>query len=401
MSAESAAQSAPVPSEQVKSEDPPPLGRVRGIGPPRQVIMPSGEVGYVVTRNDDAQRALTHPAFSRGALFRPGAPPFALASSVGTADSLLNMDPPEHTQVRIVVSKAFTRRRVAGMRGGIQEVTDDLLDRMADAGPPVDLVGALCAPLPVTVICQLLGVPYEDRASFRAWTSAAMTVTGYSPEQAAQALQNLSDYLAGLIAKRRTEPADDLLSALVAARDQEERLTEPQLVNLGMLLLIAGHETTLYQLGRSVHALLRRPQLYASLHADPNRVPSAVEELLRLRSSVPGAAPRLTTQDAEIGGVRIPAGSIVMLKLSNANRDPHIIRDPEEMDFNRPDNKHLAFGHGPHFCLGAALARAELQVALAALVRRFPSLRFAVDPATIPWQTGQITEGPMTLPVTW
>ncbi|GAA3932742.1 cytochrome P450 [Actinomadura viridis] len=374
---------------------------VRTAGPVARVTMLSGDAGYVVTRYEEAQQVLTDPAFSRAQTIRSDTPENLPRKHVGAANTLFNMDPPEHTRLRRVVSKAFTRGRVQAMREGIQTVVDGLLDRMVEAGPPVDLVEALCAPLPITEICHLLGVPYEDRAAFRGWTEAIMSISGHPFEEVKRARMALYGYLGGLVAAKRERPGDDLLSALLVLRDQEDRITESELVGLGLTLLIAGHETTMNQLGNSMHALLSRPDLYASLHRDPGLVLTAVEELLRLCPSVGVTTPRLTTRDVRVGDVLIPAGSMVAVSLIAADRDPAVFTDPETMDLARSDNRHMTFGHGPHFCLGVHLARSELQVALSSLVRRFPNLRLAVDPATVRWRTSALVRGPAELPVTW
>jgi nocardicin N-oxygenase len=377
------------------------ITEVRTSGPVARVRMLSGDVGYLVTRADEAQQVLSDPAFSRAATFRPGTPKDLPRKQVGSGSTLFNLDPPEHTRLRRVVAAAFTRRRVEAMREGIEEAVDGLLDAMTEAGPPVDLVQALCAPLPLTEICQLLGVPYEDRASFRAWTEAIMSVRGHTQEEINRSRRALHHYLADLVAARRAEPADDLLSELLVARDQEERITEPELVSLGITLLIAGHETTMNQLGRGVYALLTRPGRYAALHRDPGLVPTAVEELLRMVPSVTVTSPRLTLRDVEIGGVPVPAGSMVAVSSVAANHDPAVFTDPESMDLARTDNKHMTFGHGPHFCLGAQLARTELRTALRELTRRFPTLRLAVPSEAIKWRTNALVYGPHELPVKW
>ncbi|GAA2425816.1 cytochrome P450 [Actinomadura vinacea] len=383
------------------AEGPPLLTEVRVVGPVTRVRMLSGEIGYLVTRFEEAQQVLADPVFSRAALFRPGAPRELPRETVGTPRTLFNMDPPDHTRLRRVVAKGFTRKRIDSLRAGIETVVDGLLDGMAETGPPADLVEALCVPLPVTEICQLLGVPYEDRASFRAWTETVMSVTGYTQEEVGRARQDLHRYLTALVAAKRAEPADDFLSALLVIRDEEDRISEEELVSLGITLLVAGHGTTMNQLGGSVHALLTRPGMYAALHQDPGLIPTAVEELLRLVPAVTVSSPRLATEDVELGGVLVPAGSVVALSAIAANRDPAVFAEPETMDLARPDNHHITFGHGPHFCVGTQLARAELQVAIGSLVRRFPDLRLAVDPAEIRWRTSALIQGPVELPVAW
>ncbi|MGW2314339.1 cytochrome P450, partial [Actinomadura luteofluorescens] len=311
------------------------------------------------------------------------------------------MDPPEHTRLRRAVAQAFNRRRVEAMRAGIAQVVDGLLDEMAAGGPPADLVHALCAPLPLTDICELLGVRREDRDSFRGWAETIMALRGHSPEEIDRARAAIQRYFVDLVAARRAEPAGDLVSELLTMSDRGERITEAELVRLAITLLIAGHGPTMNQLARCVYALLARPELYAALHRDPDLVAPAVEELLRTVPSVPVGTPRLALRDVEIGGVPIPAGSTVAVSALAANHDPASFPDPEVTDLGRTDNKHLTFGHGPHFCIGAQLARTEMRTALAALVRRFPDLRLAVSPGAVQWRVDSLFHGPLELPVTW
>ncbi|GGQ20632.1 nocardicin N-oxygenase [Actinomadura coerulea] len=382
------------------SPAPPPINDVRTPGPVVRARMLSGDVGYAVTRAAEAQHVLCDPAFSSAATFLPRAPAEP-REPVGSSRVLFEMDPPEHTRLRRAVAQAFNRRRVEAMGAGIEEVVDGLLDETAAAGPPADLVQTLCAPLPLTDICELLGVPREDRYSFRGWAETIMALRGHSPREIDRARAAIQRYFADLVAARRADPADDLVSELLTARDREERITEAELVRLAITLLIAGHGPTMNQLARSVYALLTRPEMYAALHRDPELVTTAVEELLRTVPSVPVATPRLALRDVEIGGVPIPAGSTVAVSSLAANRDPALFTDPEVTDLGRTENRHLTFGYGPHFCVGAQLARTELRTALAALTRRFPDLRLAVPPEAVRWRTDSLFHGPVELPVTW
>ncbi|WP_141576732.1 cytochrome P450 [Actinomadura sp. WMMA1423] len=380
---------------------PPPISEVRTPGPVARVRMPTGDIGYVVTRAAEAQHVLSDPAFSSAASFLPRTAADPGDDPVGAGRVLFDMDPPEHTRLRRVVARAFTRRRVESMREGIATAVDGLLDEMAAGGPPADLVQALCAPLPLTDICELLGVPLEDRAPFRAWAETIVAVRGRTQQEIDRVRAEIYGYMVGLVAARRAEPADDLLSEMVSARDREERITERELVGLAVTLLIAGHGPTMNQLGRCLHALLADPGMYAALRRDPGLVEPAVEELLRTVPSVPVPTPRLALRDVEVGGVAIPAGSVVAVSAVAANRDPAVFTDPEVTDLGRPDNRHLTFGHGPHFCIGSHLARTEMRAALGALARRFPDLRLAVAPAAVEWRADSLFHGPLELPVTW
>jgi cytochrome P450 len=380
-----------------RDDVPPPVADVIAVGPVRRVTMASGDVGYLVTRYEDVRRVLTDPAFSRAATTRPGGPKTGNDPLEGLR-SLFDMDPPEHTRLRGLVARTFTRGRVEALRPWIRQIVNGLMAQMIEAGPPADLVEAMCAPLPVIVICQLLGVPYGDRDQFREWAEAIAEATNRSAEQVGDAIAGLGGYLSSLIAIKQENPADDLLSALAR---QPDGLSGPELIVLAGTLLIAGHQTTLYQLGKSMYTLLDRISLYEGLRADPGLVPSAVEELLRIGPASPGTGPRVTIQDVEIDGVAIPAGSAVTVSSTTANRDPGVFTDPGQIQLSRDDGTHLTFGHGTHFCLGASLARAELSIAIDGLVRRFPQLRLADERSAIPWRNDGFFSAPMSLPVTW
>ena len=292
---------------------------------------------------------------------------------------LLFIDPPAHTRLRSLATKAFTPRVVEMMRSHIQELVDGLLDEVTPAGQ-IDVIADLAYPLPAIVIAELLGVPPEHRDRFKQWSdSFARFLDGgqLTPESAAQALRDVGEMMAyfhEVIAYRRTAPRDDLLQALIAAEEQGDRLTEEELLGNLVLLLAAGHETTTNLIGNGMLALLRHPDQLELFKEQPRIAPSAVNELLRYEPPVQ-ATERLASVDVELGGRRIPAGTYVTVVLAAANRDPRQFADPDRLDLRRPDNRHLSFGYGPHFCLGAALARLEGQIALTTLLRRLPNLR--------------------------
>jgi cytochrome P450 len=353
----------------------------------------------LATRYQDVRTVLGDPRFSRAAALERDEPRSRPEPSSG---GILSMDPPEHTRLRKLVAKAFTMRRVEALRPRVQQIADELLDRMLEHGPPADLVEDFALPLPVTVICELLGVPYEDRNDFRRWSDAALSTTALSREKVQEYLDNLHRYMAGLVAQRRARPTDDLLGALVRARDEEDRLSEDELVRLGVGLLIAGHETTASQIPNFVYVLLTRPNEWQRLRAEPELVPRAVEELLRY---IPlGAAagfPRYATEDLELGGVLVRAGEPVLAVVASANRDESVFADADTLDLARKENPHVGFGHGVHHCLGAPLARMELQVALGSLLRRMPELRLAAPEPELRWKTGMLVRGLESFPVTW
>ncbi|GGY05538.1 cytochrome P450 [Streptomyces hiroshimensis] len=379
----------------------PMYAKLREEEPVAEVRMPSGDHAFLLTRYEDVRTALSDPRFSRAATLEPGAP--RLAAAPQRFKSLLNMDPPEHTRVRKLVSREFTARRVAGLRPRIQAHTDALLDAMEQQDPPVDLVPALAFPLPVSVICELLGVPFEDREKFAAWSSVFLATTSRTKEEMLAAQVALRDYLAVLVAAKRRRPGDDLLSALVSIHDEDEdRLQEEELIFLGISLLVAGHETTVNQIANSMVALLTHPEQLRRLRETPELIGNAVEELLRLHPPGDEALLRITTEDVELSnGVTVPAGSAVLPGLSSANRDGAQFERPDELDFDRPVNPHFAFSHGPHYCLGSGLARAELQIAVGSLIRRFPSLRLAVAEEELRRPEGMLVHGIASLPVAW
>ncbi|SDY74670.1 Cytochrome P450 [Saccharopolyspora shandongensis] len=367
--------------------------------PLTRIQLPYGETAWLATRYEDAKIVLGDPRFSRAAALDHDEPRLRPNNPQG---GLLSMDPPDHTRLRKLVAKAFTARRVEQLRPRTQEIADGLVDRMIEQGGPVDLVEEFALPLPITVICELLGVPYVDRGDFRVWSDAFLSTTKLTPEQVTDYIDKMFGYIAGLIAQRREEPADDLLSALIAARDEHDKLSEDELVRLAAGILVAGHETTATQIPNFVYVLLTHPEQLAELRADLDVVPQAVEELMRYVPLGVGAGfPRYATEDVELGGVLVRAGEPVMVSSSAANRDEAVFNDPEQLDLTRREATHLGFGHGPHHCLGAQLARLELQVALRTLLTRLPGLRFATSAEDVEWKSGMLVRGPQRMVLTW
>ncbi|MFG2007224.1 cytochrome P450 [Spirillospora sp. NPDC048911] len=374
----------------------PELGRIRRGAPVARVRLADGTDGWLVTGWAEARQVLADPAFSRArAVGRP-------RGALRRETFLTDMDPPEHTRVRRQAVRAFTHRRVRELRPRVEEITDWLLDRMELDGAPADLVERLALPLPVTVICELLGVPPADRFRFQGWSDAFLSVSAYAAADVAAAQESLDAYLGELIARRRAAPADDLLSALVHAHDEDGELTSTELIDLGIGLLIAGYETTAGQITNLAYTLLTRRDDWLRLAGRPDLLPGAIEELLRF---VPLGSdtgmPRVATRDIELGGVLICEGDTVLVARAAANRDERVFPDGETLVLDRAENPHLAFGHGIHHCLGAHLARLELQVALGALLARFPTLRVAVPEPELRWKQGLSVRGLHRLPVTW
>ncbi|WP_435244889.1 cytochrome P450 [Streptomyces sioyaensis] len=298
----------------------------------------------------------------------------------------LGLNPPDHTRMRALVSQAFTRRRVERLAPRIEELADELFTAMERTPGPVDLIEGLATPLPVAVISELLGVPTEDRHRMLTWSHAVaralvpdFLLPPGAAEQEARARREFTDYLRELVVERRRAPGDDLLSALVTVHDDGDALTENELLATCTLLLIAGHETTVNLIGNGTLALLRHPDQLARLRSDPALTDNAVEELLRYDSPVQLTV-RFALQDAEVAGVPVPAGSTLLLLIGAANRDPAAYDHPERLDIGRTPLRHLAFGQGIHFCLGAPLARLETQIALRMLLARAPQVRLADEP---------------------
>lgn len=347
---------------------------------------------HLLTRFADAERVLRDPRFSSN-VSRRRLPPGAEAPEVSLVDlvadpelrNLLFLDPPDHTRLRGLVSKAFTPRTVERLRPHITEITDTVLDRAAGTGR-LDVVGELGTEVPVTVICELMGVPLADRHLFRPWSERAsrlLDATSLDAGELADAASGamaLGEYFDALFAERRARPGDDLVSQLLAVEEAGDVLTDIEVRSLVLLLFIAGHETTVNLIGNGTWALLRNPEQLARLRTDPDLIGPAIEELLRYDGPV-HLTGRVATDELELApGVVAREGEFVTVLLAAANRDPDQFRDPDRLDIGRADNRHLAFGHGIHYCLGAALARVEGQTAIGRLVRRFPHLEAAEIP---------------------
>lgn len=382
-------------------EPPPEYARLREEQPVLRVTLPSGDTAWIATRYEDVRAVYTDPRFSRAAAARPGAPRL-MPGVEASPDSIVSKDPPDHTRLRRLAAHAFTPRRIEALRPRVQAITDALLDAMEAAGPPADLVGGLAGPLAITVICELLGIPQGDRARFQAWSRTLFSTAPRAMEEVAAARGEMLGYLAALVQERRAAPTDDLLGVLIAARDQEDRLTESELISFAAGLLVAGYETTANRLANSVLTLLRHPDQLALLRREPERIAGAVEELLRFTpGGAAGGLMRVATSDVELGGATIRAGEGVVAVNVSANRDPAAFDDPDRLDLTRPASSHVTFGHGIHFCLGAQLARLELQVGIGSLLRRFPALRLGVPEAALEWRNAVVILSLAALPVSW
>jgi pimeloyl-[acyl-carrier protein] synthase len=338
---------------------------------------------WVLTRYEDVSSVLRDPRFVKEPLAALVAARFGAEVPRGVGLSMLDRDPPDHTRLRSLVSTAFTPRVVEGLRPRIQQIVDDLITR-AEAAGGMDVIEEFAYPIPVNVICEMLGVPVADHERFRGWSldiargldSIWLPPDSEIPRRSAASRHAISDYFRGLIAQRRASPRSDLLSALIAAEAAGDKLSEEELVATCILLLIAGHETTVNLIGNGMLALLRHPAELRRLRESPGLITSAVEELLRYDGPVQRTA-RVASADATIGGRTIAKGDMVMPFIAAADRDPAQFPEPDRLDLSRSDNRHIAFGWGIHFCLGAPLARIEGQIAIDALVRRLPGLELA------------------------
>jgi cytochrome P450 len=367
------------------------------------------EVGFTrwaLTRYDDIAMVLRDPRISAQRQWGVGWLP---EGSQQTAErvqqayqrQVLFVDAPDHTRLRRLMMSAFTPRVVAGMRPLIQQLVDQMLAAVAPAGA-MDVIADLAYPLPTSVIAAMLGVPPRDRPRFQAWaTDMGTTFDGdpARPERAARAYEGVAallEYMADLVRQRRRSPQDDLTQALIAASDAEDVLDADEVVANAALLLVAGHETTTNLIGNGLLALLRHPDQMERLRAEPGLIESGVEELLRYDSPVQMTA-RLAREDLEIGGRRIEAGQLILVLLGAANRDPAQFGEPDRLDVSRAENRHLSFAYGPHFCLSAALARLEGQIAFSTLLRRWPRLELATE--TVSWRDNATLRGLVSLPV--
>jgi cytochrome P450 len=356
---------------------------------------------WMVTRFADIREVLGDAArFStaRRLVFRPAGAPELSAEEIAElrAGNLLAFDPPEHTRLRKMLTPEFTLRRMRRLEPRIHEIVDEHLDAMERTGPPADLVADFALPVPSLVICELLGVPYSDREGFQARTGRLLDLS-LPMDERMKVQRESRDYMAELVARTQADPGEELLGMLV--RKHGDEVSTDELIGIAGLLLIAGHETTSNMLGLGTLALLRHPDQLALVRDDAAAVGPAVEELLRWLSIVHSGTTKTTTTEVEIAGQVIPEGETILCALPAGNRDPGLVEDPDRLDVRRGAIGHVAFGHGVHHCLGAPLARMEMQIAFPALLRRFPDLAPASDEAR--FRSFHVVYGMETLPVTW
>jgi cytochrome P450 len=355
-----------------------------------------GQRAWLVTRYDDVVSVLKDERFVKG--YHPSALSLLNRLAGPSTRHMLNADAPDHTRLRRLVTKAFTPRLVEQLRGRIQSICDSLLDA-AEAKGRVDLMAGYALPLPLTVISELLGMPKEDASRFHALSRASLAAA--STLDALRGVPNLwviTRHLRALVARRRTDPRDDLITALVQAEDEGDTLVERELVGMIFLLVLAGYETTVNLIGSGALALIEHPEQLRRLRERPALAEPGVEELLRYTSPIDLASQRFAREDVHIGSVRIPRGGLVAALLGSANHDESQFPHPDAVDLERDPNRHVAFGQGPHFCLGAYLARLEGRIALTTLFARFPNLRLAEPPGALRWRKGLIVRGLEALP---
>jgi cytochrome P450 len=388
-----------------KSNPHPFYAELRSREPVCPIRLPDKQVVWLVTRYDDVARVLKDDRFAKDRTKALSAEqlakqPWVPAIFRPLTRNMLDLDPPDHTRLRALVQKAFTTRVVEQIRDRIRELTEELLDRAMRRGV-VDLIRDYALPLPTTIISEMLGVPGEDRRRFHRWSAAIVQSdpSGWRMLRGIPPTLMFLRYIRRLVQARREAPREDLVSALVRVREEGDRLGEDELVAMIFLLLIAGHETTVNLIGNGTLALLAHPDQLARLRDEPDGIDRAVEELLRHSGPVAMATERFAREDLAVGGATIPRGSMVYAVLASANRDENQFPDPDRLDLGREPNRHLAFGLGIHYCLGAPLARLEARIAFETLLRRAPKLRLAEEPASLRWRRGLNLRGLEALPL--
>jgi pentalenolactone synthase len=372
----------------------------------RKVRTPAGDPAWLVTGHQLVRALLTDPRLGKSHPDPERAPRASESAIFGRPQGSPETEREDHARMRRLLGPLFSVRRMEHLRPRVQTALDTLLDELEARGAPADFHEAIAFPLPALVICELLGVPYADRDDFRRWSDEVGDTADGARSQAG--LSSLFQYMRELVGRKRQHPADDVISALTAAAGQDASLSDGEVARLAAGLLFAGHATTVAAIDRGVVLLLTSPEQSETLQRDAALVGPAVEEILRSpepfhseREARVGGLSRYAGEDIEVGEATILAGDLVLLGLRGANQDPRVFSDPERFEITRDDNPHVAFGHGPHFCLGAPLARVELQVVFGTVLRRLPTLRLAVPVEELRARTGRLTGGLVELPVTW
>ncbi|MFF9775842.1 cytochrome P450 [Streptomyces sp. NPDC013978] len=367
-----------------------PLARIR---------MPYGDGAWLVTRYEDVRTVLADPRFSLAAAMGRDQPRMRPVARTGAG--LFSTEPPEHTRLRSLVAREFGARRVERLRARAVELADELLDGIVAAGQPADLVEDFAIPMPTTIICEVLGLPAEDHRMLWAWAETVLSAVTPGEVLATEG-RAFMDYMTDVLELRSREPGDDLLTTLVRACREQKLIAEEELLSIACDLLIAGFVSTTNQIGNFFHQLLFNPEELVRLRERPELIPRAVEELMRYVPLLTGfSLPRYATADVALGGVTVRAGEAVMIATAAANRDPEVFPEPERLVLDRPANPHIGFGHGVHYCVGAHLARLELQVAIERVLARLPGLRPAVPEHALRWKEDAMVNGLQSLPVAW
>ncbi|MBA9028906.1 cytochrome P450 family protein [Peribacillus huizhouensis] len=376
----------------------PTYAKLRETEPVYRILLPDGQYGWMITRYEDAIEALKDlrliKNFSKLTGENEG------YDSIFTHNMLFS-DPPDHKRLRGLVQKAFTPRMIAEMRDRIQEITDDLLDEIAKKDS-MNLIDDLAFPLPIIVICEILGVPSEDRDKFRIWSNSLIEGTnGEHAKDMAVHMQEFTKYLGDRFSKVRESPGEDLISQLIMAEEEGDKLTEKELYGVVSLLIIAGHETTVNLIGNSILSFLEHPDQLQLLQDHPEMIHTALEESLRYNGPVEFSTSRWAREDFEFKGKEISKGDLVIIALNSANHDPNQFTDPEVFDITREKSPHLAFGKGIHLCLGAPLARLEGEIAISSLLQRFPQIKLRVDTNELEWRPGMVVRGVKEIPLSF
>lgn len=390
-------------SQELRSSPYPVYAQMRDREAVSRVRLPSGTTASVLTRYADVRAGLANPDLSREHYPLPFHCEGAGSDLVRAMlfDHMLRADGSAHSRVRRLATKAFTACQVGRFGSSIREIADQLIDRVDSAGS-TDLVSAFAQPLPMAVISTILGAPQLGQEGYDEWAGVVLPVLyGTDPKDIQARSLVLYERLATLIEQKKRDPGTDLTTALIHSEHDGDRLSDPELVATIFLIILAGQETTANLVGNALHALLSHPRQWAAVRADPALLPAAIDEILRYESSVHAATARIAVRDVEVGAHTIPAGEIVILSLASANRDCGEFVNPDQFDVTRSAGRHLGFGQGPHYCLGARLARLEAAVGVGAVVSRWPELALAVPAEDLRWHRGQIMRGLVRLPVVW
>lgn len=390
---------------ETKANPYPAFAALRAHDPIHALGMHNGRRAWLITRYEDAVAVLKDQRFIKDP--RKLLTPEQLEERQGsifamTNTHMLSLDPPDHTRLRALINLSFTPRLIEQIRPRIQEITDELINAIEQQrGTEIDLIDTFAFPLPITVISEMLGVPWEDRQKFRTWSNALLDGVN-NPEAFAHIQTQMFEfamYVRNLIETKREQPTEDLVGRLIAAEADGDKLNEMELISMIFLLLVAGHETTVNLISNGTLALLQHPEQKRLLQNDPTLIKNAVEEFLRFHSPVARSTSRWVGEDLEFGGKQMQRGDYVEMSLASANHDPEMFASPDELDLTRAENRHVAFGMGIHYCLGAPLARLEGQIAIGTLFRRLPDLRLAVEPEQLVWRPSPLLFGLTKLPV--